>query len=104
MGSVADIVFNFVRSLKKRQVRGLCLPVSEDIKVLCNRLFGYSTVNNNSEGAILSWIAGADTGERTPGGWGTAVSGHGNLKKFLLLCFKSCFSDTKNFKDFAYML
>ena len=48
-------------------------------KVLRNRLFGYSTVNNNSEGVILSWIAGADTGERTPGGWGTAVSGHGHL-------------------------
>ena len=26
-------------------------------KVLRNRLFGYTTVNNNSEGAILSWIA-----------------------------------------------
>ena len=60
-------------------------PLPEDIRILCNRLFGYSTVNNNSEGAILSWIAGNDTGVQTPGGWGTAVSGHGNLKRFLLI-------------------
>ncbi len=54
-------------------------------RVLRNRLFGYPTVNNNSEGAILSWIAGVATGEQTPGGWGTAVSGHGNLERFCFL-------------------
>ena len=60
-------------------------------KVLRNRLFGYTTVNNYSEGAILSWIAGADTGERMPGGWGTAVSEHGNLKRFLFIYPRLCF-------------
>ena len=73
-------------------------------RLLCNRLFGYSTVSNNSEGAILSWIAGADTGERTPGGWGTAVSGHGNLKRFLLIYTRLCFPDTKNFKGYDFIL
>ena len=53
--------------------------VLENTRVFFNRLFCYSTVSDNSEGAILSWIAGTDTGEQTPGGWGTAVSGHGNL-------------------------
>ena len=52
---------------------------------LCNRVLGYTTDSNNTEGATLSWIAGADTGEQTPGGWGTAVSRHGNLKRFLLI-------------------
>jgi len=39
--------------------------------VFRNRLFGYTTVNNYSEGVILSWIAGADTTARTRagGGW-----------------------------------
>ena len=79
-------------------------------KILRNRLFGYSTAYNKSEGAILSWIAGTDTGVQTPGGWGAAVSGHGNLKRLLfiyptlyfptrkilkvmILCFKSCFPE-----------
>ena len=63
------------------------------VRVLRNRLFGYSTAYNNSEGAILSWIAGADTGEQTPGGWGTAISGNGNLKRLLLLYSKSYFPE-----------
>ena len=72
------------------------------VRVLRNRLFGYSTAYNNSEGAILSWIAGTDTGARTPGGWGTAVSGHGNLKRFLLLYSKSCFPESEMLKGFTF--
>ena len=77
-------------------------PLPEDIKILCNRLFGYSTAYNNSEGAILSWIAGNDTGAQTPGGWGTAVSGHRNLKRFLLLYSESCFPESEMLKGFTF--
>ena len=69
---------------------------------LRNRLFGYSTDSNNSEGAILPWIAGNDTGARTPGGWGTAVSDHGNLKRLLLLYSKSCFPKSEMLKGFIF--
>ena len=58
---------------------------------LCNRVLGYTTDSNNTEGAILSWIAGADTGIQTPGGWGTTFSGNGNLKRFLLIYTRLCF-------------
>ena len=38
------------------------------------------------------------------GGWGTAVSGHGNLKRFLLILPKLCFPATENFKGYDFIL